>query len=55
MRIEPNTVNTFFNEIHWNVTVWLGCEQHGAIIGSYWLFTVIQSTSNTLNQSRVIG
>jgi hypothetical protein len=42
MRIEPNTVNTFFNEIHWNVTVWLGCEQHGAIIGNYWLFTVIQ-------------
>ena len=41
MRIEPNTVNTFFNEIHWNVTVWLGCEQHGAIIGNYWLFTVI--------------
>ena len=48
MRIEPNTVNTFFNEIHWNVTVWLGCEQPGAIFGNYWSFRVINEydTSN---------
>ncbi|WP_238380491.1 hypothetical protein, partial [Enterobacter sichuanensis] len=37
MRIDPCSVNTFFNENGGNVTVWLGCEQHGRIFGNYWL------------------
>jgi len=37
MRIDPCSVNTFFNENGRNVTVWLGCEQHGRIFGNYWL------------------
>jgi len=37
MRIDPCSVNTFFNENVWNVTVWLGCEQRGRIFGNYWL------------------
>jgi len=31
MRIEPESVNTFFIENCRNVTVWLGCEQHVAL------------------------
>jgi hypothetical protein len=38
MRIGPASVNLFFKENRWNVTVWLGCEQRGVIIGNYWLF-----------------
>ncbi|MCU6161823.1 hypothetical protein KWI07_15420 [Enterobacter bugandensis] len=37
MRIDPCSVNTFFNENSRNVTVWLGCEQRGRIFGNYWL------------------
>jgi hypothetical protein len=33
MRIGPASVNHFFKENRRNVTVWLGCEQHAAIIG----------------------
>ncbi|QCZ28436.1 hypothetical protein FHN83_18115 [Leclercia adecarboxylata] len=40
MRIDPCSVNTFFNENLWNVTVWLGCEQHGRLFGNYWLLIV---------------
>ena len=42
MRIDPCSVNTFFNENSRNVTVWLGCEQRGRIFGNYWLFIVFQ-------------
>ncbi|MCR8829939.1 hypothetical protein BFX86_19600, partial [Enterobacter hormaechei] len=37
MRIDPCSVNTFFNENSRNVTVWLGCEQRGRIFDNYWL------------------
>ena len=37
MRIDPCSVNTFFNENSRNVTVWLGCEQRDRIFGNYWL------------------
>ncbi|HBD79555.1 MAG TPA: hypothetical protein DC039_02720 [Leclercia adecarboxylata] len=40
MRIDPCSVNTFFNENVWNVTVWLGCEQRDRIFGNYWLLIV---------------
>jgi len=40
MRIDPCSVNTFFIENSWNVTVWLGCEQRDRIIGNYWLLIV---------------
>jgi hypothetical protein len=40
MRIELCSVNTFFNENGRIVTVWLGCEQRGRIIGNYWLLIV---------------
>jgi len=46
MRIDPCSVNTFFNENGRNVTVWLGCEQRGRIFGNYWLlidFTAFNS------------
>jgi hypothetical protein len=48
MRIEPCSVNIFFNENRWIVTVWLGCEQRGRIIGNYWLLIafVQQNVSN---------
>ena len=42
MRIDPCSVNTFFNENSRNVTVWLGCEQRDRIFGNYWLFIVFQ-------------
>ena len=51
MRIEPWTVNTFFNEIHRNVTVWLGCEQRGAIIVNYWLFIVFNGLNKAQNKN----
>jgi hypothetical protein len=38
MRIEPCSVNSFLTENTRNVTVWLGCEQRGALFGNYWLF-----------------
>jgi hypothetical protein len=34
MRNEPMSVNFFFKENGWNVTVWLGCEQRGEFIGN---------------------
>ena len=37
MRIDPCSVNTFFNENSRNVPVWLGCEQRDRIFGNYWL------------------
>jgi len=37
MRIDPCSVNTFFNENGQNVSVWLGCEQRDRIFGNYWL------------------
>ena len=40
MRIDPCSVNTFFNENSRNVTVWLGCEQRDRIFGNYWLLIV---------------
>ncbi len=40
MRIDPCSVNTFFNENGRNVTVWLGCEQRDRIFGNYWLLIV---------------
>ncbi|WP_148049921.1 MULTISPECIES: hypothetical protein [unclassified Enterobacter] len=33
MRIEPCSVNTFFNENCRNVTVWLACEQADGLFG----------------------
>ncbi|MEG5896181.1 hypothetical protein UXO98_17740, partial [Enterobacter chengduensis] len=42
MRIDPCSVNTFFNENSRNVTVWLGCEQHDRIFGNYWLLIVFR-------------
>jgi hypothetical protein len=41
MRIDPCSVNTFFNENSRNVTVWLGCEQRDRIFGNYWLLIVL--------------
>jgi hypothetical protein len=40
MRIDPGSVNTFFNENSAKVTVWLGCEQRDRIFCNYWLFIV---------------
>ncbi|ARU83265.1 hypothetical protein A8A57_21735 [Lelliottia amnigena] len=40
MRIDPCSVNTFFNENVLNVTVWLGCEQRDRIFGNYCLLIV---------------
>ena len=40
MRIEPCSVNLFFKENCSKVTVWLGCEQHGAIFVNYCLLCV---------------
>ncbi|MDI8746135.1 hypothetical protein MJM83_28400, partial [Salmonella enterica subsp. enterica serovar Montevideo] len=33
-------VNLFFIEKRRKVSVWLGCEQRGAIFGNYWLLIV---------------
>lgn len=40
MRIEPCSVNLFFKENCSKVTVWLGCEQRGAIFVNYCLLCV---------------
>lgn len=47
MRIELCSVNTFFNENGRIVTVWLGCEQRGRIIGNYWLLIVFVQQNAT--------
>ncbi|PSY63737.1 hypothetical protein C7B16_18035 [Escherichia sp. 20412-1] len=43
MRIEPCSVNLFFKENCLELTVWLGCEQRGAIFVNYCLLCVFST------------
>ncbi|EQC4398550.1 hypothetical protein ACY46J_003543, partial [Escherichia albertii] len=47
MRIEPGSVNLFFKENCAKLTVWLGCEQRGAIFVNYCLLCVFSTTCSS--------
>ncbi|HHI2090622.1 TPA: hypothetical protein ACP4ZN_003990, partial [Escherichia coli] len=53
MRIEPCSVNLFFKENCSKVTVWLGCEQRGAIFVNYCLLCVFSHPTAILLSYRM--
>jgi len=56
MRIGPYSVNIFFIENYRNVTVWLGCEQHGCFIqqnSNLFMKSVIQKNTGPAGPVRI--